>query len=216
MKNFKITSVFILFAFLPFIFQQPAKAILLDKMVSVFNDQIITQSMVTRLKNTYKSRKFLAPQIYDLENTNKKTITDLIIKRLMIREKLKTIKDEFSIFSDPRDKYVYLVDLAKMSNGISKEEQIEQNRIHGCTSQAWIIKESKGTNYYFKTDSDAMIVKGLLSLIERSFNGHSSDEIREIDGSKFLEAVGLDRAISSQRTNGFSSAINKIQKDMLD
>jgi len=41
-------------------------------------------------------------------------------------------------------------------------------------------------------------------------------EIREIDGSKFLEAVGLDRAISSQRTNGFSSAINKIQKDMLD
>ena len=133
-----------------------------------------------------------------------------------IYEKLKTIKDEFSIFSDPRDKYVYLVDLAKMSNGISKEEQIEQNRIHGCTSQAWIIKESKGANYYFKTDSDAMIVKGLLSLIERSFNGHSSDEIREIDGSKFLEAVGLDRAISSQRTNGFSSAINKIQNDILD
>jgi SufE protein probably involved in Fe-S center assembly len=133
-----------------------------------------------------------------------------------IDEKLKTIKDEFSIFSDPRDKYVYLVDLAKMSNGISKEEQIEQNRIHGCTSQAWIIRELKGINYYFKTDSDAMIVKGLLSLIERSFNGHSSDEIREIDGSKFLEAVGLNRAISSQRTNGFSSAINKIQKDMLD
>ena len=69
-----------------------------------------------------------------------------------IDEKLKTIKDEFSIFSDPRDKYVYLVDLAKMSNGISKEEQIEQNRIHGCTSQAWIIRELKGTNYYFKTE----------------------------------------------------------------
>ena len=71
-----------------------------------------------------------------------------------IDEKLKTIKDEFSIFSDPRDKYVYLVDLAKMSNGISKEEQIEQNRIHGCTSQAWIIRELKGINYYFKPDSD--------------------------------------------------------------
>ena len=132
-----------------------------------------------------------------------------------IDEKLNTIKDEFSIFSDPRDKYVYLVDLAKMSNGISKEEQIEQNRIHGCTSQAWIIKESKGTNCYFKTDSDAMIVKGLLSLIERSFNGHSSDEIREIDGSKFLEAVGLDRAISSQRTNGFGAAIHKIQNELV-
>ena len=134
-----------------------------------------------------------------------------------IDEKLKTIKDEFSIFSDPRDKYVYLVDLAKnVQWNFKRESKLSKNRIHGCTSQAWIIRELKGANYYFKTDSDAMIVKGLLSLIERSFNGHSSDEIREIDGSKFLEAVGLDRAISSQRTNGFSSAINKIQKDMLD
>jgi len=60
-----------------------------------------------------------------------------------------------------------------------------------------------------------MIVKGLLSLIERSFNGHSAHEIIKIDGSKFLEAVGLDRAISSQRRNGFSNAINKIQKEIL-
>jgi sulfur transfer protein SufE len=52
-------------------------------------------------------------------------------------------------------------------------------------------------------------------LIERSFNGHLSHEIIEIDGSKFLESVGLDRAISSQRTNGFSNAINKIQKELL-
>ena len=132
-----------------------------------------------------------------------------------INKKLDLIKEEFSIFSDPRDKYIYLVDLAKTSKGLLQDEKIENNRIQGCTSQAWVIKEDKNNELFFKTDSDAMIVKGLLSLIERSFNGHSANEIIEIDGSKFLESVGLDRAISSQRTNGFSNAINIIQKEML-
>ena len=129
---------------------------------------------------------------------------------------LDLICDEFSLFSDPRDKYVYLVDLAKDAVGLSQEEQIETNRIHGCTSQAWVISKNIDGIYSFHTDSDAMIVKGLLSLIERSFNGHTKDEILEVDGNQFLESVGLDRAISSQRTNGFSSAIHKIQKELLD
>lgn len=132
-----------------------------------------------------------------------------------IENTLSLIKDEFSIFSDPRDKYIYLVDLAKESKGLQHDQKIEENRIQGCTSQAWVIKQKRNDQLYFKTDSDAMIVKGLLSLIERSFNGHLSHEIIEIDGSKFLESVGLDRAISSQRTNGFSNAINKIQKELL-
>ena len=134
---------------------------------------------------------------------------------ITITEKLQSINEEFSIFSDPRDKYVYLVDLAKSSGGLSNDEQTEENRIHGCTSQAWVISQMKKDNFYFKTDSDAMIVKGLLTLIERSFNGHSAEEILSIDGKDFLSSVGLDRAISSQRTNGFSNAINKIQKELL-
>ena len=134
---------------------------------------------------------------------------------ITITEKLQSINEEFSIFSDPRDKYVYLVDLAKSSGGLSNDEQTEENRIHGCTSQTWVISQMKKDNFYFKTDSDAMIVKGLLTLIERSFNGHSAEEILSIDGKDFLSSVGLDRAISSQRTNGFSNAINKIQKELL-
>ena len=134
---------------------------------------------------------------------------------ITITEKLQSINEEFSIFSDPRDKYVYLVDLAKSSGGLSSDQQTEGNRIHGCTSQAWVISQMKKDNFYFKTDSDAMIVKGLLTLIERSFNGHTAEEILSIEGKDFLSSVGLDRAISSQRTNGFSNAINKIQKELL-
>jgi len=61
-----------------------------------------------------------------------------------------------------------------------------------------------------------MIVKGLLSLIERSFNGHTKEEILNINGGLFLESIGLGSAISSQRTNGFSNAIHKIQNELLD
>ena len=99
MKSIKINSIFILFAFLSFMLQQQANAVLLDKMVSVFNDKIITQSMVTRLKDTYEARKYLAPQIYNLENKDTKAIIEHFIKRLIIRDKLKNlgieIKDNF-------------------------------------------------------------------------------------------------------------------------
>jgi sulfur transfer protein SufE len=61
-----------------------------------------------------------------------------------------------------------------------------------------------------------MIVKGLLSLIERVFNKRTKEEILTIDGSKFLSSIGLGMAISSQRTNGFSNAIQKIQTELLD
>ena len=65
-------------------------------------------------------------------------------------------------------------------------------------------------------ESDAMIVKGLLFLIETVFNGHSKEEILTINGNQFLTSVGLDTAISSQRTNGFASAIQKIQAELID
>ena len=133
-----------------------------------------------------------------------------------IVETLNIIKDEFSVFSDPRDKYVFLVDLAKDLEGLDDQEKNEINRIHGCTSQAWVTHKINGEKYFFRTDSDAMIVRGLLSLIERSFNNHTKEEILEIDGSQFLDSVGLGRSISSQRTNGFSNAISKIQSELLD
>ncbi|MCP4931506.1 MAG: SufE family protein [Candidatus Marinimicrobia bacterium] len=133
-----------------------------------------------------------------------------------IIDKLHAIGEDFSLFNDPRDKYVYLVDLAKESTGLQPEERIDRNKISGCTSQAWVVKEKLGDQYSFRTDSDAMIVKGLLFLIETVFNGHSKEEILTINGNRFLTSVGLDTAISSQRTNGFASAIQKIQAELID
>ena len=67
-----------------------------------------------------------------------------------INKKLDLIKEEFSIFSDPRDKYIYLVDLAKTSKGLLVEEKIEINRIQGCTSQRGLLKKMKAINFFLK------------------------------------------------------------------
>ena len=129
---------------------------------------------------------------------------------------MESIRDEFSLFTNNHDKYVLLVDMANDTAGLSPEHRIDDNKILGCTSQAWIVREKSGNLFSFRTDSDAMIVKGLLSLIERVFNNRTKEEILTIDSSKFLTSIGLGTAISSQRTNGFSNAIRIIQTQLLD
>ena len=133
-----------------------------------------------------------------------------------IRNKMEELKNEFSIFDDPREKYIYLVDIAKKSPGIKPAEQNDENKVYGCTSQAWIISEyNSDMSYNFRTDSDAMIVKGLLYILQRLFNGQSKEDILSINGDNILKDLGLGGSISSQRTNGFGAAIHKIQNELL-
>ena len=87
--------------------------------------------------------------------------------------------------------------------------------MYGCTSQAWIIREELNKTYNFHTDSDAMIVKGLLFILQRLFNGQNKEEILSINGDNILNEIGLGDSISSQRTNGFGAAIHKIQNELV-
>ena len=133
-----------------------------------------------------------------------------------IQNKMQEIRKEFSIFEDPREKYVYLVDIAKKSPSINPADQNDENKVYGCTSQAWIIcKEEPDKMYNFYTDSDAMIVKGLLFILQRLFNGQNKEDILSINGDNILNEIGLGDSISSQRTNGFGAAIHKIQNELV-
>ena len=74
-----------------------------------------------------------------------------------IRNKMEELKNEFSIFDDPREKYIYLVDIAKKSPGVNPADQNDNNKVYGCTSQAWILcEEGSDKTYNFHTDSDAV------------------------------------------------------------
>ena len=134
-------------------------------------------------------------------------------KGTSIEQKLDNLYDLFSIFDDRKDQFIQIMDMAKESNSLSDEYKTDSNKISGCTSQAWIIsKKNEDKTYNFYTDSDSLIVKGLLSILGTIFNGQNVNDIQKYNSEIILERLGLRNVISSQRTNGFSNAVEKIKK----
>ena len=128
-----------------------------------------------------------------------------------IQEQLNELGEIFMLFEDPKDKFVQLMDMAKESEKLNDNEKIDVNKISGCTSRAWVVADSNGNDTYsFRTDSDALIVKGLLTILEKIFTNQDVDDILEMTSQDILRSIGLEKIITSQRTNGFSSAVEKI------
>lgn len=132
-----------------------------------------------------------------------------------MQQQLTSLRELFMLFEDPKDKFVQLMDMAKESEQLKESEKVEQNKINGCTSRAWVVTEQNGDDTYtFRTDSDSLIVKGLLTILEQVFSGQNADNILSINSSDILYSIGLDKTITSQRTNGFSSAVQKIHNSL--
>ena len=132
-----------------------------------------------------------------------------------MQQELTSLREVFSLFEDPKDKFVQLMDMAKESEQLEDNEKVEENKINGCTSRAWVVTEQNSDDTYnFRTDSDSLIVKGLLTILEKVFSGQTADNILSINSSDILYSIGLDKTITSQRTNGFSSAVQKIHNSL--
>ena len=131
-------------------------------------------------------------------------------------EKLLELKEVFALFSDPLDKIAQLIDIGKSSHHLTEKEKSEINLIKGCTSKAWmLIVESSDKLYSIKTDSDSHIVSGLLYLFALSINNKSKSYIDKINGIELLNSIGLGGHITSQRTNGFISAVETLKKRII-
>ena len=134
---------------------------------------------------------------------------------MKLSDKKKDIKEMFEVFDDPMDKYIQIIELGKKNTGISNEDKNDNNRILGCASLAWIKTIDNGNNTYnILVDSDTFIVKGLLSILQFIVNGASKEEISELNINSILLEIGLEDSITSQRTNGFMNALNKIKEQI--
>ena len=132
-----------------------------------------------------------------------------------MQQQLTSLKELFMLFEDPKDKFVQLMDMAKESEQLKENEKVEENKINGCTSRAWVVTEQNSDDTYaFRTDSDSLIVKGLLTILEQVFSGQTADDILSINSNDILFSIGLEKTITSQRTNGFSSAVQKIHNSL--
>ena len=124
---------------------------------------------------------------------------------------LKEIKNNFLLFDNQLDKFEYLIELGKDNKGLSDNHKIDQNLIIGCASKTWVICCEKDSLFFIEIDSEAHIVRGLLSILQIAINGKTNAEIMNLNGIKILSDIGLGNSITSQRMNGFLSALKTIK-----
>ncbi len=127
-----------------------------------------------------------------------------------IRENEEKIIKDFQNLQTWEDKYKYIIDLGKELNEFPEEYRTDKYKIKGCQSQVWLHADFKDGKIYFQADSDAMIVKGLASMLLKVYSGHCPSEILS-SPPEFLKEIGISQHLSPTRNNGLSSMLKQIQ-----
>ena len=120
------------------------------------------------------------------------------------------IVEEFDIFDTWMDKYEYLIELGKSVPKISEENKKEENIIKGCQSKVWLHAEKQDGLVRFYADSDAIITKGIISLLIRIFSNQKPEDIINAE-TDFIDKIGLRQHLSPNRANGLNNMIKKIK-----
>ena len=123
------------------------------------------------------------------------------------------ILDAFEFLDDWEERYAYIIDLGKSLPAFPEAEKAELNLVHGCQSQVWLIHYFDETNrkLYFLIDSDAIIVKGLASVVLATLNARTPAEIVEKDVEAVFNDMDLMRHISPTRGNGLRSMLERMK-----
>lgn len=131
-----------------------------------------------------------------------------------IDQALQELVDEFDLLGDWEERYRYVIELGRDLEPLSEAERSETNRVRGCASQVWLVTEPQGEGVLrFRGDSDAHIVRGLISILLRLFSGRTAGEILAFDVDAAFARLGLSGALSSQRSNGLASMAARIRRD---
>ena len=119
--------------------------------------------------------------------------------------------DEFNDIDDWMDRYAYIIDMGNALDPMPEEYKTPQFLIEGCQSRAWLHAElDPDGNVVFKADSDAIIVKGIISMLLRVLSGHKPSEIADTD-LYFIDAIGLSANLSPTRANGLLAMIKQMR-----
>ncbi|MGK2861324.1 MAG: SufE family protein [Chitinophagaceae bacterium] len=127
-----------------------------------------------------------------------------------IKEKEKEIVDEFALFDSWEDKYEYIIDLGKKLPPLEDEYKKDINKVKGCQSTVWLVAEYKDGKIYYKAESDAVIVKGLISMLIRVLSGHNPEAIinARLD---FINEIGMTSHLAQTRSNGLLAMVKQMK-----
>jgi len=130
---------------------------------------------------------------------------------MTLEEKKQQIIEDFSLYDEWLDKYEYLIELGKSLDSFPAEKKTEDRLIKGCQSRVWLDAETRDGRLYFSADSDAIITKGIISLLISVYSGRTPEEIAA-DDFGFVSQIGLKENLSPTRANGLVSMIETIKR----
>src|SRR5215212_8265262 len=127
-----------------------------------------------------------------------------------IEEIEQEIIDEFSLFDSWDDKYEYIIDLGKKLPPLEDQYKKDENKVKGCQSTVWLAADDSNGKVYYKADSDAVIVKGLISMLIRVLSGQTPDDIvtARLD---FIREIGMMSHLAQTRSNGLLSMVKQMK-----
>ena len=132
-----------------------------------------------------------------------------------LKEAEDEVVDSFSLYDEWLDKYEYLIDLGKNLAPYPDSSKTDDRLIKGCQSRVWLDYQMKDGKLWFTADSDAIITKGIISLLVSIYSGRTPEEIASSDFS-FIEKIGLKENLSPTRANGLASMIATIKAVALE
>jgi cysteine desulfuration protein SufE len=126
------------------------------------------------------------------------------------------IAEDFALFSDWEERYAHVLDMAKSLPPLSPEERTDANKVRGCASQVWLVTETHADEpqkLFFRGESDAHLVRGLIAILLSIFSGRSPAEILSVDPKDVFTRLQLKDALTQQRSNGLFAMMERIRRD---
>lgn len=129
---------------------------------------------------------------------------------MTIKEIQEEIVDEFAMFDDWMQRYEYIIELGKSLPLIEDQYKVEENLIRGCQSKVWLHAEKNDDKIVFTADSDAILTKGIIAILIRTFSDQKAADVMNADPS-FIDEIGLKEHLSPTRANGLVSMLKQIK-----
>ncbi|MCF6316155.1 MAG: SufE family protein [Marinosulfonomonas sp.] len=134
----------------------------------------------------------------------------------MATEAFEDIAENFEFLDDWEDRYRFVIDLGKAMAPLEDAFKVQATKVEGCASQVWLVPqlegEGAGAVFRFRGDSDAMIVRGLVAVLNAMFNGLTVAEVLKVDAGGELARLQLNDHLSAQRSNGLRAMVERIRK----
>ncbi|MEH6673034.1 MAG: SufE family protein [Sulfitobacter sp.] len=131
----------------------------------------------------------------------------------MATEAFEELVEDFEFLDDWEDRYRHVIDLGKSMDPLAEALRVPATKVDGCASQVWLHTQFENGVLHFDGASDAMIVSGLIAVLQKLYNGVPASEVGAVDARAEMGRLGLNEHLSAQRSNGLTAMIERIRAE---